>query len=122
MMVNTVVTKQHLDDHALRALAVSTIKRSRVLPEVPTIAESGVPGYDVFQWFGLLAPAGTPPEIVALLYREIADGLKSEKVQRWAETEGGDIVASTPEEFRKVIADDVVRWTDVAKAAGIKAN
>jgi len=122
MMVNTVVTKQHLDDHALRALAVSTIKRSRVLPEVPTIAESGVPGYDVFQWFGLLAPAGTPPEIVARLHREIADGLKSEKIQRWAETEGGDIVASTPEEFRKVIADDVIRWTGVAKAANIKAN
>jgi tripartite-type tricarboxylate transporter receptor subunit TctC len=122
MMVNTVVTKQHLDDHALRALAVSTAARSRVLPDVPTIAESGVPGYDVFQWFGLLAPAGTPRPVVDRLYREIAAGLKLPKVQRWAETEGGDIVASTPDEFQKVIAADVARWTDVAKIANIKAN
>ena len=123
MMVNTVVvTKQHLEGGALRALAVSTAKRSRVVPDIPTIAESGVAGYDVFQWFGLLAPAGTPKEIVTKLQHEIAEGLRTPKVQSWAETEGGDIVASTPEEFQKIIADDVTNWTEVAKVAGIEGG
>ena len=122
MMVNTVSVKQHLDAGALRALAVSTIKRSKVLPNVPTIAESGVVGYDVFQWFGLLAPARTPKEIVARLYHEIAEALTTQKIVNWAATEGGDIVGSTPGEFQKTIADDVAKWNDVARIAKIKAE
>ena len=122
MLVNAVSVKQHLDAGTLRALAVSTVKRAALLPDVPTIAESGIPGYDVFQWFGLLAPAGTPKEIVAKLYGEIAAGLKTPKIVNWAATEGGDPVGSTPEQFQKIIADDVERWSAVAKAAGIKAE
>jgi tripartite-type tricarboxylate transporter receptor subunit TctC len=119
MLVNAVAVKQHLDGGALRALAVSSIRRASTLPNLPTIAESGIAGYDVVQWFGLLAPAGTPKEIVARLYQEAAAGLKTPKVQSWMATEGADLVASTPEEFQKTIAGDVEKWTAVARAADI---
>jgi tripartite-type tricarboxylate transporter receptor subunit TctC len=122
MLVNAVSVKQHLDAGTLRALAVSTVKRAALLPDVPTIAESGIPGYDVFQWFGLLAPAGTPKEIVARLYREIDAGLKTPKIVSWMSTEGGEAAGTTPEEFQKIIVSDVERWSSVARAAGIKAQ
>jgi tripartite-type tricarboxylate transporter receptor subunit TctC len=122
MMVNTVAAKQHLDNKMLRALAISTRNRSRIAPDIPTIAESGLPDYDVFQWFGMLAPANTPKEIVARLSEEMRAGLATPKLQHWAETEGGDIVGSTPEAFQKLISDDVANWTAVARSAGIKAE
>ena len=107
---------------SLRALAVSSIKRASLLPDLPTIAESGFPGYDVYQWFGLLAPAGTPKDIVARLHQEIAAALKAPKIVTWMATEGGDAVGNTPEEFQKVIEGDVERWSAVARAANIKAE
>jgi tripartite-type tricarboxylate transporter receptor subunit TctC len=120
MLVNAVSVKQHLDSGALRALAVSTLKRASLMPDVPTIAELGVPGYNVFQWFGLLAPAGTPKEIVTRLHQEAAAGLKTPKVMSWMATEGADLVASTPEEFHKTVVEDVAKWSAVARAAGIQ--
>ncbi len=120
MMVNAVSAKQHLDASTLRALAVSSIKRAAILPDVPTIAESGVPGYEAFHWFGLLAPAGTPKEIVARLYLETALALKTPKIVSWMATEGGEVVGNTSDEFHKIIADDVAKWTAVARAANIK--
>jgi len=122
MLVNAVTVKEHLETGALRALAVSSIKRASLLPDLPTIAESGFPGYDVYQWFGLLAPAGTPKDVVARLHQEIVAALKTPKIVNWMVTEGGDAVGDTPEEFQKVIVDDVERWTAVARSAGIKAE
>ncbi|MCX7312587.1 MAG: tripartite tricarboxylate transporter substrate binding protein [Alphaproteobacteria bacterium] len=122
MLVNAVSVKQHLDAGTLRAIAVSSIKRASLLPDVPTIAESGIPGYDVYQWFGLLAPAETPKPIVSLLHREIVAGLNTPKIVNWMATEGGDSVGNKPEEFLKVIADDVERWSAVARAANLKAE
>ena len=122
MLVNAVTVKQHLETGALRALAVSSVKRASLLPELPTIAESGFPSYDVVQWFGLLAPAGTPKNIVARLHQEIVAALNTPKIVSWMKTEGGDAVGDTPEEFQKVITSDVERWTAVARAAGIKAE
>jgi tripartite-type tricarboxylate transporter receptor subunit TctC len=121
MLVNVVSVKQHLDAGSLRALAVSGVKRASLLPNVPTVAESpsGLPGYDVFQWFGLLAPAGTPNEITTRLYREIAAALQTPKIVTWMATEGADPVGNTPAEFQKVIVEDVERWSGVAKAANI---
>jgi tripartite-type tricarboxylate transporter receptor subunit TctC len=122
MLVNAVTVKQHLDTGALGALAVSSIRRASLLPDLPTIAESGFPGYDVYQWFGFLAPAGTPKEIVARLHQEIAAALKTPKIINWMATEGAEAVGDTPEEFQKVIVSDVERWNAVARAANIKAE
>ena len=120
MLVNAASAKSHLDAGALRALAVSSLKRASALPSLPTVAESGIPGYEAIQWFGLLAPAGTPKEIVARLHQETAAALKTERVLKWMATEGGDPGAGSPGDFAKLIASEVEKWSGVARAAGIK--
>jgi tripartite-type tricarboxylate transporter receptor subunit TctC len=119
MLVNAASAKQHIDSGALRALAVASSKRARALPAVPTISESGLPNYEVNQWFGLLASAGTPAAITHKLQREVVAMLKTPTAVKWMDTEGAEPVGSTPEEFGKLIADDVARWDEVAKAARI---
>jgi tripartite-type tricarboxylate transporter receptor subunit TctC len=119
MMVNAVSAKPHIDSGALRVLASSGRQRWSLLPNVPTVAESGFPDYEAVQWFGLLAPAGTPPEIVTRLHREIASGLHSPKITAWMATEGGDAVGSSPDAFLALIAAEVAKWSAVGRAAGI---
>jgi tripartite-type tricarboxylate transporter receptor subunit TctC len=120
MLVNAASVKGHIDSGAVRPLAVSSLKRAAALPELPTIAELGIPGYEVIQWFGLLAPAGTPQDIVTRLHRETVAALKTEKVVKWMTTEGAEPGGSTPDEFAGMIAREVKEWTEVARAAGIK--
>lgn len=120
MLVNAASVKGHIDSGAVRPLAVSSLKRAAALPELPTIAELGIPGYEVIQWFGLLAPAGTPQDIVTRLHRETVAALKTEKVVKWMTTEGAEPGGSTPDEFAAMIAREVKEWTEVARAAGIK--
>ncbi len=120
MLVNIASAKAHVDSGALRALAVSSLKRASALPDLPTIAELGIPGYEAIQWFGLLAPVGTPKEIVARLHDETVAGLKTEKVVKWMATEGAEPGGGTPEEFAALIAREVKEWSEVARAAGIK--
>ncbi|MGE0035287.1 MAG: Bug family tripartite tricarboxylate transporter substrate binding protein [Xanthobacteraceae bacterium] len=120
MLVNAASAKGHIDSGAVRPLAVSSLKRAAALPELPTIAELGIPGYQVIQWFGLLAPAGTPKDIVTRLHRETVAALKTEKVVKWMMTEGAELGGSTPDEFAAMIAREVKEWTEVARAAGIK--
>lgn len=104
------------------ALAVSTAKRSAVLPDVPTIAEAGVVGYRWDTWFGLLAPAKTPRALVTRLNREITQVLELADVrQRWTAL-GAEAIPSTAEEFDKRIAEQVTAFAKLARAAGIKAN
>jgi tripartite-type tricarboxylate transporter receptor subunit TctC len=104
----------------LRALAVTTTMRSQALPEVPTIAEAGLPGYEATQWFGILAPAGTPRPIIDKLYQEIARGLRSPELKERMVSEGMEIIASTPDEFSAYIKSETDKWSGVIKAAGIK--
>jgi tripartite-type tricarboxylate transporter receptor subunit TctC len=120
MLVNVASVKSHIDSGAVRALAVASPKRAPALPDLPTIAEMGIPGYQVIQWFGLLAPAGTPKDIVARLHAETVAGLKTDKVIKWMATEGAEPGGGTPEDLAALIAREVKEWTEVARAAGIK--
>jgi tripartite-type tricarboxylate transporter receptor subunit TctC len=103
-----------------RALGVTSAKRIAATPDIPTIAEAGVPGYESLQWYGLLAPAGTPKDIIARLHRETVAVLRMpELVARFA-NDGAEVVAGTPEEFGAYLRTETEKWARVAKAAGIK--
>jgi tripartite-type tricarboxylate transporter receptor subunit TctC len=106
----------------LRALAVTTPQRSVAAPEVPTLAESGVPGYDYSSWIGLLAPAKTPPAIVARLRAETARIVRTPEMRAILALEGAEPVGNSPEEFAALIGSEVGRWRKVVAAAGIKAD
>ena len=106
----------------VRAIAVTSIARSAAMPEVPTVAESGVPGFDVSSWYGLLAPAGTPPDIIARLHAETIRILKQPDVQQQFLAMGAAPVGNTPEAFDEEIRADLARWAAVVKAAGIRAE
>jgi tripartite-type tricarboxylate transporter receptor subunit TctC len=103
-----------------RALGVTSAKRIAATPDIPTIAEAGVPAYESLQWYGLLAPAGTPKDIIARLHRETTAVLRMpDLVARFA-NDGAEVVAGTPEEFGAYIRAETEKWARVAKAAGIK--
>ena len=106
----------------LRALAVTTAKRSPVAPDVPTLAESGLPGYEVGSWQGVFAPAGTPPEIVKRLNTEIVKIIKSPDVQKKLIDLGAEPVGDSPEEFQAFVKAEVVKWGDVVKKSGAKVD
>src|SRR5215207_180237 len=112
----------HIRSGKVRALAVTTPKRWPGLPDVPTMAESGVPGYDVSAWFGLFAPAKTPREIVDLLYRDVREILKEEPIRDRLTELGAEPVGNTPDEFAQQIAAEVKQWRDVVASTGVKAE
>jgi tripartite-type tricarboxylate transporter receptor subunit TctC len=105
-----------------RPVALNAPKRSALLPEVPTLAEAGMPEFDVYTWFGMFAPAGTPPEIVQRLQREVVAGLKSPDVLERFAAVGAEPVGSTPGEFVERIKRDAASWGEVIRAGGIKAQ
>ena len=113
---------QFVTSGRLRALGVSSSTRVDALPNVPTIAESGVPGFEATQWYGIVAPAGTPREIVMLLNREIHAILKTPEMRERIQSEGAVAAPTTPEEFSQLIKSEGARWGAVVKAAGIKAQ
>ena len=100
-------------------LAVTTRKRAAALPEVPTVEESGFPGYETVAWFGLLVPAGVPAEIVTRLHAEVVKACADQEIQKKLAVLGGDVVCNTPAEFRTFLAADIARWKEVATAAKI---
>jgi tripartite-type tricarboxylate transporter receptor subunit TctC len=102
-----------------RALAVTTSTRSQVLPDVPTVSEAGVSGFDVPTWFGIFAPAGTPKPILQRLNAEMVKALRSPKVKAQLEALGFDIVGSSPQEQDEVLRAEVARWAKVVRDAGI---
>jgi len=110
----------HLRSGRLRALGVTSAVRVSSLPDVPTIAENGLPGYEAVQWAGLLAPAGTPREIVALLGRESASIMRMPETKERLALEGFEVVGSTPEEFAGFLKAEILKWTQVSKAAGLQ--
>ena len=113
-------TRPHVNAGKLRAIAVSGAQRSALLPQLPTVAESGVPGYDVTGWYGWVAPAGTPAGIVNLLSTELARAVRSPDIAKTLAEDGADPVGSTPAQFQKLIADEVPRWLKIVKAAGMR--
>lgn len=105
---------------AVRGLAVTTLQRSSSMPELPTIAESGLAGYDASTWGGILAPAGTPKDIVAKLNGAINAALKQDDVRARLTGAGIEIQGGTPEQFGKVIKDEIDKWGRIVKEAGIQ--
>ena len=103
----------------LRALGVTTARRTAALPDVPTIAEAGVPGYEVDGWYGLLAPAATPPAAIARLNRDVVAAVSTAEMKDRLLTAGIDARPSTPAEFQERIARDMVRWAEVVRKAKI---
>ena len=106
----------------MRGLAVSTIRRASILPDFPTIAESGFPGFDAPAWNGVLVPAGTPAAIIAQLHAEIARDLKNPQVQDRARVLGFDLSGRPPDEFKVFIRSELVKWGKVARDAGVRAE
>ena len=120
MLVNFLSAKPQIDGGTLRALAMSSASRSRFMPDLPTINESGVPGYEAIQWFGLLAPAGTPQAIIDRLQAETAKILDTPAMKARLALEGAEPIGNTPAEFSALIKAEMAKWSQVAKAAGIK--
>ena len=106
----------------LRGLAVTSLKRSPVIPELPTIAESGYPNFEAISWFALLAPRGTPASILSRLHREVSKiSALSDTSEKFAQL-GLDTVGGSPEELAAIIKSDIVKWAKVISVAGIKAE
>ena len=121
LMTPTALTViQHLRNGKLRALGVTTLKRAAVLPEVPTIAESGLPGYDAPQWYGLLTTAGTPAPVIDRLHRETARVLAQAEMKQRLEADGTRVVAGTLAEFTRYLKIEIDKWAGVIRSAGIK--
>ena len=104
----------------VRALAVTTARRWPGAPDIPTVAESGVPGYEVSGWFGLLAPAGTPKAILLKLQSTVAEAVRTPEVAKQLRDLGAEPVANTPDVFAQEIRDDVDKWRKVVKSTGLK--
>ena len=119
MMVNVLSAKSQIDAGTLRGLAISGTSRSSAVPNMPTVAEAALPGYEAIQWFGLFAPAGTPPAILARIHKETAAALKSPEMQKRMIADGADAVGNTPAEFSALIKSELEKWARVAKAAKI---
>ena len=112
----------HLKSGRARALAVTTPKRSNMLPEVPTVAEAALPGFEMLSWFGLLAPAGTPAAIVTRLNADTAKVLEIAEVRAALTAQGFEVIAGSPAQFGDYIRREIEKITKLAKATGIKAE
>lgn len=112
----------HVRAGKLRPLGLTSDKRSSLMPEIPTISESGVPGFESNSWFGMLAPAGTSPEIVDKLNKEIVRIVHSNEMKKWLLREGADPVGNTPAEFVRHMAVETEKWARVIKAAKIQSQ
>jgi tripartite-type tricarboxylate transporter receptor subunit TctC len=112
----------HVRSGKLRALAVSSARRSAAAPEYPTIAEAGVPGYEHQSWVGTLAPAGTPPPVVATLNGEAVKVLQMQEVKTLLLRDGLEVVGSSPKEFGALVRAEIKKWAQVVKASGITAQ
>lgn len=113
---------QFVRDGKLRAIATTGLKRARLMPDVPTMAESALPGYEVVSWHGMLAPAKVSPAIITRLNKDLVALLGTQDVQKLLFAEGGEISPSTPEEFAKFLSSESAKWGKVIKQAGITAD
>ena len=110
----------HVRAGKLRAIAVTSAHRSAAAPDIPTFAESGVPGYEHEPWNGMFGPAGLPKSVLARVNAEVARILRSPEVKKIFERDAADVVGGTPEQFGAVLKAEIAKWTKVAKAAGIR--
>jgi tripartite-type tricarboxylate transporter receptor subunit TctC len=119
---NTVALLPHVRSGRLRALAIAGAKRAELMPEVPTMKEAGVEGVEVPLWFGLLAPAATPRDVVQTLAAAVAKSARAADMTKKLEDQGAEPVANTPEEFAKQLKEEAARWTEVVRVSGARAD
>jgi tripartite-type tricarboxylate transporter receptor subunit TctC len=119
---NIVTTLPLVKSGKLRALAVSTRQRSQAAPDVPTLSEAGVPGYDATAWFGLFVPAGTPPEVIRKLSETAGQAVRSPEVKTVLEAVGADPVGSSPTEFDAFFKAEVKKWAEVVTRANVRLD
>jgi tripartite-type tricarboxylate transporter receptor subunit TctC len=110
----------HVQTGKLKALAATQVKRLPNAPEVPTMIEAGLPGYDAVVWMGLLVPTGTPREIVARLSEAVNEALRTKEVETALRAQGFETIGGSPEDFGRMIASEMTKWADVATAAGLR--
>lgn len=112
----------HIKNNRLRALAVSSANRAATLPNVPSVQETGVPDFDVSNWYGLFAPAGTPRNVIDTVHREVSAILKTAEMQKRMAGDGSDAVGSTPADFTAHVRAESARWAEVIKKSNIRAD
>lgn len=122
MFLSAAAATSHVKSGRLRALAVTSDKRSSLMPDVPTVSESGVAGYELVSWYGIFAPAGTPAPVVQRLQAEIARTMNEPAVRDRLTALGVELVGNTPAEFASFVRTEMAKWSTVAKQAGIKAQ
>jgi tripartite-type tricarboxylate transporter receptor subunit TctC len=106
----------------LRALGVTGPRRATIAPDIPTIGEAGVPGYEVLQWYGVLAPAKTPREIIARLNSAVVHAVQDATIRERIASDGGEPVGNKPEEFVAILRADFRKWGEVIRKAGIRVD
>lgn len=112
----------HIRSGRIKAIGVTSAKRSAVAPEIPTIAETGLPGFDAIGWFGVVAPGGTPPALIARLNAEVVEAMKAPEIRERLMAGGAEPQTSTPEEFAAFIQSEIPKWARVIRSAGVKPN
>ena len=112
----------YLKNKQLKALGIGSVKRSALMPDIPTISEAGLPGFELGSWYGIFAPAGTAPEIVRRIQSEIVKAINDPGMNDQFAALSAEPVGSTPDEFRAVLQRDLVKWAKVAKQANVKAD
>ncbi len=122
MFLQMALARPHVLSGRLRALAVAGHQRSQALPEVPTVAEAGLAGFEVNPWFGVVAPAGTPAEVVAKLSAEIRRIMRLPDVKERISAQGGEPATNSPEEFSAFVRAEIAKWEKVVKASGAKVD
>ena len=116
------LVKQHVDGNRLRGLAVTGATRSAIMPQLPTVSEAALPGYQAGTWYGVLAPSGVPREVIAKLNVEISRILASSEIRERLATQGAEPAGNTPEQFAAMIKADLNKWAKVVEAANIKLD
>ncbi len=120
--LGVVAVVPHVKTGRMRALGVTSTKRSSTLPELPTIAQAGVPGYEFTSWYGVLAPAGTPASIINTLNDHVVKAMRAPDVAEHLAKEGADVIASSPEQFASHIKVELARYAKLVKEAGLRAD
>ncbi|GAA4339285.1 tripartite tricarboxylate transporter substrate binding protein [Pigmentiphaga soli] len=119
---NLVSVLPHIRSGKLRALGVTSPKRAAIMPELPTVAEAGVPGFSASSWYGLMGPANMPPEVVAKINAEVGKIVSSPEMRQWLTKDGAEPLTASPQEFAQLVHDDIARWGKVVRERGIKAD
>ena len=112
----------HVKSGRVKAIAITSKERFRLVPDLPTVAEQGIPGFEATNWFGILAPHGTPQPIIAMLGSRFVAQLKSADVKDRFLNDGADPIGSTPEEFTALIKAELARWAEVIRISGAKVD